>query len=62
MYRLEHGGIPPQRIEVGACGQAHAADHRGGNVTQDIAEQVRPDYYVETFRAPDEVHGGGIHQ
>ena len=57
---FEHRRVPARGIEVGAWRQAHAADDHGGDVSENVAEQVGGDDDVEAFGAADEVHGGGI--
>ena len=62
VHRFEHGGEAAQRVEIGAGGQPHAADDRGGEIAQDIAEEIRSHHHIEGLRTPHEVHGRRIHQ
>ncbi len=57
---LEHGRELSRRVQVGAAGEAHAADHDGGQVGEDVAEEVRGDHHVEHLGRADEVHGRGV--
>src|SRR5262249_27494199 len=60
--RLEHAGMGAFGVEVGAGGQPEAAGDDGGQVGEDIAEEVAGHDYVEGFRPADQVHGGGVHE
>ena len=50
------------RVEVGARRQADAAGDDGGEIAQDVAEEVRCDDDIEGGRTPHEVHRRGIDQ
>ena len=62
MDGLEHGGVPPLRVQVGARRQAHAAGDGRAQVCQDVAKQVGGDHHLEPARVLDEKHAGRIHQ
>ena len=60
--RLEHAGIRPLRVDVGAGRQAQAAGDDGAQVGQDVAEQVARHHHVERLRPAHEVHRRRVHQ
>ena len=60
VHRLEHGGELAGGVDVPAGGQSDAAADRGGEVGEDVAEQVVGDDHVEAARVVDQVDGGGI--
>ncbi len=57
---FEHGGEAAGGVEIGAGGEADGAGNDGGEVAEDIAEQVGCDDDIEGVGAANEVHGGGI--
>ena len=53
-------GLVPDDVEVAAGGQPDAAGHRGGDVGDDVAEEVVGDDDVVAARVGDEEHRGGV--
>jgi len=60
VYGFEHGGIALAGVDVRTGGQADAAGDNGGDVAQDITEQVRGDDDIEGLGASNEVHGCSV--
>ncbi len=60
VHGFEHRWIGPRRIDVAARRQSDAAAYRGGQVGDDVAEQVVGDDDVESPRVGDEVDGRGV--
>ena len=53
-------GLVPVGVDVAAGGQPDAAAHRGGEVGDDVAEQVVGDDHVEPAGVGDQVDGRGV--
>src|SRR6185295_386881 len=60
MNRLEQRRILALRIEVRRRGNADRAAHRGAEIRQDVAEEVRADDDVEAFGTLDEMRAQDV--
>ena len=60
VHRLEHARVGAGDVQIGRCGQPDAAGDRGGQVGQDVAEQVVGHDDVETARVGDQVDHRGV--
>src|SRR6478736_9445522 len=58
--RLEHGGRGPVGVDVAGRGQADAAGDGGGEVGDDVAEEVVGDDHVEARRVRGHEDRGGV--
>ena len=62
MDRFEHGRKAARWVDIGARGEADTAGYDGGDVAQDVAEEIGSDNDIESLRTADEVHGGSVNQ
>ena len=60
VHRLEHARVAPAHVEVAAGRQADAAGDRGGEVGEDVAEQVVGDDHVEPAGVGHHVDRGRV--
>src|SRR5690606_28378161 len=60
VHRLEHARVGAGGVDVAAGRQADAAAHRGGQVGDDVAEQVVGDDHVEAARVGHHEDGGRV--
>ena len=60
MHGFEHRRIRPRRIDIAAGRQPDAAGHRGGEIGDDVAEQIVGHDDVEPARISNHVDSGGV--
>ncbi len=60
MHRLEHRRVGTGGVDVSAGRQSNATAYRGGQVGDDVAEQVVGDDHVEAAGIGDQMDGGGV--
>ncbi len=60
VHRLEHRRVGAADVEVAAGREPDAAGDRGGEVGEDVAEQVVGDDHVEALRLGDQEDGRGV--
>ncbi len=59
MHRLEHRGIAPFRIDIGAGRDAETSRDRATQIGEDVAKEIRADDHIEGFRPQ---HHAGSHR